>query len=57
VLASPVARPMAASDDYDTWEQTFSAEDLRDLCNSSELTTIVCGVTFRSYSPSRAFNS
>lgn len=53
---SPVARPMAASDDYDTWEQTVSAEDLRGLCDSSELTAMSV-VTFHSYSLSRAFNS
>jgi hypothetical protein len=57
MLTSPVARPMVASDDYDAWEQTISAEDLRGLCDPSELTTIVCDVTFRSYSLSRAFTS
>jgi len=45
VLTSPVARPMPSSDDYDTWEQSVSAEDLRDirgeLQDSSELTMVV----------------
>lgn len=46
MLISPVARPMAASDDYDTWEQAVSAEDLRGLDDSSKLTTVICDVTY-----------
>ena len=34
MLTSAVAWPMAASDNYDTWEYTVAAED---LCYSTEL--------------------